>query len=276
MATAGYMERNLAVDGVPYLVENSQYATGFLAVYDNNNLSFVKKMGGPNSYDYAYSAAFSPEKDVYVVGRAGDWANYPIVDQLRAGDTDGRAAAYLAKVSSTGVAQWFKVFDGNDYSSEIGQAVIVAENGDVTASGTFEGDYVKIDGHTFHAPSLPFVYDSRVQPSNYAFSTQRNNIFVATFDKNGTYKWGKAFGSNTKTVEGSTGLDVGADGTVYHTGYVTGPTDFGNGLISTLGTYTYYQAPDGSSRPIPNTDAYKGYMMSLDQNGQLNWVHVYH
>ena len=115
-----------------------------------------------------------------------------------------------------------------------------------------------------------------MQPSNYAFSTQRNNIFVATFDKNGTYKWGKAFGSNTKTVEGSTGLDVGADGTVYHTGYVTGPTDFGNGLISTLGTYTYYQAPDGSSRPIPNTDAYKGYMMSLDQNGQLNWVHVYH
>jgi len=271
IATAGYMEGMLAIDGA-YQFSESRYAGGFIALYKNRQLMWSKKTGEDSGYDYATDVVLGDDGSVYAVGRAGDWSPVTITPPLSV-PIVGRNTAFLVKISASGTPLWARHFDGDDYSSDMAQAVATGPDARVVAAGFFEGSYVQIGGLTLTAPALPKVYDSRVQPSNYAFSVNRDNLFVASYASDGTLEWAKAFGSMTR--DGISGNAVDEAGRTWVTGYVTGDTDFGLGMTPMNGTYTTYRAPDGTYRPIPNRDAFQGFMMVISSSGVIERVHVF-
>lgn len=121
-----------------------------------------------------------------VVDSEGNIYVLGVTDSFGAGDYD----VFVMKLTSTGKLKWFRVIGG--YGEEKSYDMTIGPNG-----------YIYITGHTY----------------SYGAGGD-GDIFLGKLDRDGNIVWFKTLGG--MGWDSGVGVDIGADGFIYLTGFVTG------------------------------------------------------
>lgn len=103
----------------------------------------------------------------------------------------------------------------------------------------------------------------------------KDDVFLAKYDKNGKYLWGKSFGDTS--TQNATQIIVDSADNVILLGRAFGKIDFGDGPRDAVGTDDFFVAkfrPDGSviwSTIFGGVDPDRAERMAIDSNGDV-WV----
>ena len=172
-----------------------------------------------DSAGYVYIAgAFSTSMDF---GPAGQLQHTP----------GGTVEAFLAKIAPSGAPLWAKHFGGSNGTKAAANAVDVDAQGNVTIVGNVAGS-INFGGATFS-------------------STSNQNIFVASFDSNGNYRYSKGFTGSGSSYPNA--MAVNANGDIAFTGLLGGAVTFGGNNLS---------AQDTSDLFVVKLDAMGNHLMS--------------
>jgi autotransporter-associated beta strand protein len=198
---------------------------------------FAFRAGG-TSTDNGQAIATDAAGNVYVTGQfygTVDFDPGPGVYNLAAS-----SGMFVAKYSSSGALCWaYCPGAGTITPSAIGNAVAVAPDGSVYATGYFSGT---ID------------FDPGPGASNLT-SAGSSDIFVVKLDYAGNFVWARAMGG-TGSDEGL-GIAVASDGSVYTTGYFQGTADFD---------------PGSGTQNLPYAGGYDIFVSKLDSGGNYVWA----
>jgi hypothetical protein len=131
---------------------------------------------------------------------------------------------FVAKLNPSGQPIWAKQF-GDALAAQSGKAVAVDGAGNVVVTGDVAGT-INFGGGALTSAGL-------------------TDVFVAAFNQNGAYSWGKLFGDATAQTAG--GVAVDAVGNVVITGDAAGKVNFGGGMLTSAGGSDVYLARFTSS-----------------------------
>jgi hypothetical protein len=209
---------------------------GWLLKWDTNgNYVWAKEITSDN-YITFWSMDVTPSGDIYA---GGDFDGNVDMDP-GAGSfnfADITLDVFIAKYNSSGDFQWAKNYDGV-ITSVIPVSLVANSNGDVIATGTFEG-IVDFDPNAGTTNLTAGQYDS----------------YVMKWTGAGNLDWAVNFG----TTGDDNARDVWVDGNnnVYTTGY----NDMGN-----------VDFDPGAGTQILNSPYGAGYISALDANGNYKWA----
>ncbi len=240
----------------------------FLGKFDSAGNHLWSKTFGGSGDDQAGALAVSPDDEVILTGHFGSSTlNLGGSDLTNAGDVD----VFLAKFNSDGDHVWSVSFGTAD--SENSFAVTVDDSGNILMSGgngdvflaKFDSSGTNLWWHTYGGFPQDWGAGVSVDPSgNIALTGAMSgsvdfggglldhqddaDMYIASFDKNGTHSWSKSFG--TENFENGNAVDTGNDGSIYLVGNFYGQScDFGGGTINVdngLKGVVVKFGPDGS------------------------------
>lgn len=173
----------------------------FLVKYDpGGNVLWAKRAGGI-FWDQATALALDANGDIVMTGSYGfsaDFGNGITLDPPD-GDLD---EIFIAKYNKDGVTLWAKSYGGPGGHWGYGIAADAANRIFVTG-----------------------FFDNRVNfPNNTLFTSGDRDIYVASFNSDGSYRWAQKAGGSQRDE----GLGIAADknGNIFVTGYFTGAANF--------------------------------------------------
>ena len=226
-----------------YLVKRSN-----LNNFDNFN-NWEKEFYSNNGTSKSRGIATDSNGNVFVTGLfqgAIDFdGNYPddIINHNYDGDKNN---AYLVTFDSSGNYLWAKSFgdENNNNTFSEGQGVATDSNGNVVATGVFQGP-IDFDG------------DGTVEIGQNSNDYERD-VYLVKFDSNGTLVWEKSFGDGG-FLDSQRGIGTDSDGNIFLTGMFQGAIDFDG---------------DGRAELGDNYDPSKrhGYLAKFDSNGDYLWA----
>lgn len=216
----------------------------------------------PGSSAAGMSIAVDASANVFVVGRFGGTVDLGGTPSVTASDP---ADIFVASYTSTGTPRWGKGFASSGYDEGLG--VAVDASGNVHLTGRFEGTvdfgggpmtssgmevfvasfdsmgafrWAKEFGAGFGAAvdGKSNVYVTGAFEGSLSFggetldSAGEQDIFVASFDSDGAFRWAKRYGSSTS--EQGLGLAAGA-GSLYVTGFFRDTVAFGGAPLVSAG-----------------------------------------
>ncbi len=133
-------------------------------------------------------------------------------------------------------------------SGDFGNAVATDSSGNVYVTGSFSG-----------------TVDFDPGPRTYNLTSAGNSdVFVAKYSAAGALVWARAMGGASSDY--GQGIAVGADGSVYTTGYFQGTADFDPGS----GTYNLTSAPSSSYIFVSKLDASGNFVWARTMGGAYN------
>ncbi len=253
---AGYFQSTVDFDPGPERAERtsagdpSHPATGasavdiFLAKYDANGEFLWVDAIGDRGADMPHTIKLDHQGNVYATGYFSGLVDFdpsPGTANLAAGI--GRDA-FVAKYSSSGDLLWALAIGDPETSPtaeeswEDGLDLALDESGNVYVTGVFSGT---VD-----------LERSDRNDSEDTFISNARDIFVASYDTVGNYRWGFAIGG--PGPDSGQAIDVGADGTCYVAGFFSDVADFEPGMnrhnVTSAGGwdafFAKYSAADGS------------------------------
>jgi Beta-propeller repeat len=175
-----------------------------------------RSYGGENSEDGS-SVAIDEAADQLVVSGYFDTSADVGTGTLRSlGLTDAFLAAYSA---TDGTPRWSKSFGGTGYDTTAD--VAVDANGNITLVGYFAlfGGAVDFGGGSVE-------------------SHGGADTFIASYKRNGAYRWAVALGGGADDYPNAVAVDSGGNATV--TGYFQGSADFGGPTLTSAGQFDMF------------------------------------
>ena len=185
--------------------------------------SWAKRYGGP-TFDQGFRIASDSAGRLTLAGKLGSGVDFGGGVLPSAGGGDG----FVVSLEADGAHRWSKSFGGSepDHLDAV-NGVAVAPNGRVLVTGGF---------------SLTMELAGVVHES-----AGGDDGFVAALDPEGGALWSKSFGSEGEELFRD--LAVANDGSVWITGAIGGPVDFGGGALdppSLVSAFVAKLAPDGA------------------------------
>ncbi|MFZ5650189.1 MAG: SBBP repeat-containing protein [Bacillota bacterium] len=175
---AGYFSGTADFDPGPddYKLGGSFHGDSFLAKYDSGrNLVWAVKFG--NTSDMPNSFALDREGNIYITGFFRGKADFDPGQDSKYLQGKGNKDCYLAKYSNDGKYLWAIGFGSERDEESI--SVAVDSRGNAYVTGHFSG-YMNLD---------PSGAMAAIQGRGFS-----SDIFVASYDKNGRYRWGLSAG----------------------------------------------------------------------------------
>ena len=224
----------------------------FIASYDNDlRLRWAFRAGGVKD-DFGLGIALDPRGGVYITGSCSD--NSDFRDSILVSPDFRKALVFLVGFTTDGNVRMARGFG----SYGAGTGLAVGPSGNVYMSGYFGG------GINFDNVALS--------------ATGSDAIFLASFDANGTARWGRSAGATTITGGSRRGLAVAVDKdeNVYTTGWVAEATDFGDTVLYAQGIANIflarYDGSNGTFRWLRSTGGANydvGTGVGTDMNGNI-------
>ncbi|MCB0795732.1 MAG: hypothetical protein KDB88_13440 [Flavobacteriales bacterium] len=257
------------------LSPNGTVNNAFIAHFDSlGELDWAFDLGAPWAYLFPSDLKLDGSGNIFLTGSFGTGNNAgidmdpgPGVSELFSFDqTDGNA--FLAKYSGNGIYHWsFRI--GGSANFEGAQGVAVDTNGNATIAGIIESVDVDLDPgpgqFLVHAPN------------------GRQHLFLASYQPDGTFRWGGAAGSGlTGSGSGIYNLTGTTDGGVVATGFLIGgdvDMDLGPGqwLVSDTAAFVIKYTALGELEwfvPLSGSGNYGGEGLSLDRSASDEIVGV--
>ncbi len=202
--------------------------------------AWAKSVGGV-THDQGRAVAVDTRGNVFVTGYFGGSANFNPSGPGGVLTASSNQNIFLAKYDSEGNYIWAKSIGGNGSASAYG--IAVDPRGNIFLTGTFSGT-IDLDPDTgtasFTPAIVPFFRDA----------------FLAKYDSNGRYLWGKSMGGGSDDEGHCVAVDTG--GNVYVSGFHTQSINFNPG--GTGGTLS----PLGGGNDI--------FLAKYDTNGTYLWA----
>lgn len=204
---------------------------------DGRDRDAVIEAGGPTvlwpqrfgSSAHVHVVATDVSGNVFLVGEL----NGPIdFGGGRLEPTTSNADVFVASFDTNGKHRWSRRFAGSD--GAYGRGLAVDGAGNVTIVGWFHG---LVDFGGGPLTSAGFA-----------------DVFIASFDTNGVYRWSKRFGGSGQ--DQATKVAADAQGNIVFTGGGSGPLDFGGG-------------------PLLGSGTFEAFVASFDALGRHRWSHVF-
>jgi len=197
-----------------YKLNGPHFENSFVAKYDSRgNLIWAKGFGNPS--DMPNSVALDGEGNIYITGFFRGRADFDPGPEVKNLQSTSQKDCYLAKYSSEGNYLWAIGF-GSELGGE-SMNLAVDTGGNAYVTGYFKGS-MDID---------PGEGTATIQGSSFSA-----DIFVASYDKNGRYRWG--FSGGGAGQDQGQAVAVDGSGNCYVAGYFEQTTNFGS-LSSTGG-----------------------------------------
>jgi hypothetical protein len=179
----------------------------FLAKYDPAGTFLWAKSFGDAKAQNSFGVAAGADGRVAITGMFAGNMTIGGNQLVSAGATD----AFVAVLDKDGGFLWAKSF--GDTVAQAGKAVAFGPMGEVVIAGDFAGTL------NFGAGKIT--------------SAGATDVFLASFDKNGTLLWGKGFGDVAAQVANALAID--SVGNVVLAASFAGKIDFGSGLLTSAG-----------------------------------------
>ncbi|NET45678.1 DUF4347 domain-containing protein, partial [Okeania sp. SIO2B3] len=222
--TTGYFSGSIDIDGDGNndLTSNGD-EDSYVAKFDSNgNFLFAQNIGGSNE-DRGYGIATDNNGNVWATGYFSGSID---IDGDGNNDlTNGNEDSYVAKFDSNGNFQLAQKIDAARPYNGLG--IATDSNGNVWATGSFFGS-IDIDG----------------DGNNDLTSNGFIDSYVAKFDSNGNFLFGKNIGARTNNDYGY-GIATDSNGNVWTTGYFHDDIDIdsdGNNDLTSNGYFDSYVA----------------------------------
>ncbi len=196
---------------------------GFLAKYDKDgHFLWAKNMGGAG-YDYSNGVAVDGSDNVYVTGYMGilvsDSVNFNPNGSGGMVKLVGGSDVFLAKYDKDGNYLWAKGMGGS--GDDTGVDVAVDDSNNVYVAGHFASGKADFN-----------IGGSSVVLTNAG----KQDVFLAKYDKDGSYLWAKNMGGSSDDY--CSGIAIDGSGNLYMTGYFKSATANFNPAGSGGGTLT--------------------------------------
>lgn len=188
----------------------------FVVKYDPQGNVIWAITGGGEGDDHGYDVVTDANGTIYITGfLTNHWA--PPVCTATFGSlpqfTYSDSIAFVASISSAGVWQWVRTFDGCDAQRD--NDIAVDNQGGVYVTGGFYGQYKEFG---------PVVLSSE---------NNSRDIFVIKYDTSGNFQWVKQVGGERD--DRANGITVGADSMIYITGEFRDEVEFGDDDLNNNG-----------------------------------------
>ena len=180
--------------------------------------AWSKGFGGSAS-EAPFGVAVDGNGNVYIAGLLEGNINFGGSTLGKAGEVE----VFLASFTPGGKHRWSKSFGG--LSKDVAYDVAVDSNGNVYITGSFFSS-INFGGSKLN-------------------SKGKNDIFVASFDSNGKYRWSKRFGGTSN--ESGRGVSADSAGNVYVTGSFSNTINFGGSNLPCKGIYDAFMVSFTSS-----------------------------
>jgi hypothetical protein len=203
VALTGYFQGNLSFGGIGGGLTSLGGHDIFVAKLSSSFFpGWSSRFGDSGSNQYGQGVDVDGAGNVYLCGYFTGTVNFGGANLTSAGGND----IYVAKLSTSGVHQWSKVF--GDAASQHAIKISAGSAGEVYVVGYF-GGVVNFGGGALTSGGL-------------------DDIFLAKFSTTGAFQWASRFGDATSQF----GLSVDNDDThVYMSGQSSGNINFGTGGI---------------------------------------------
>ena len=183
------------------------YQDVFVASFDSGGAYRWANLFGSNSNDGGSDVAVDASGNVYLTGYYGKSMDLGGTSHSCAGGTD----IFVASFSSMGLYRWSK---GLGFpSDDAGRAVALDSAGNVTVAGVFQGT-VNFGG-------------------GLVTSTGARDIFLASYDTSGKFRWAKAYGGTDDEYPNALLIDKA--GNHYLLGDFATTTNLGGGALTSAG-----------------------------------------
>ena len=210
----------------------------FIAKYNaNGNFLWAKNIGGITAESVSTSV-LDAEGNIFIAGTFNDNIDFdpgPGTANLWSSNSNGDI--YFAKYDNNGNYLWAKSMGG--WFSEYCYSMDTDASGNVYLTGGFR-EWADLD------PG----------PGTEYFSGMSSEIFIAKYDKNGSYIWAKSMGGRTLDIGHA--ISVDALGNVYITGLMNDTVDFDPGA--------------GVANLISN-GSFDIFLAKYDNYGNYLWAH---
>lgn len=199
----GWFQNTMTFNGGPVLTSEG-YSDIFLARYTTDGtLLWTKSVGGANT-DVGNDICALPGGGFAVTGCFGDTVEFGPGETL----TSPVNSLFVAEYSATGDLEWVVSVAAINGGLE-GKSICALPDEGVAVTGHFSGTAVFGAG----------------EPNETTLVSMGNNIFVAKYDKTGSFLWARSAGSTYSN--GGYGICAASNGGVAVTGYFTGAAVFG-------------------------------------------------
>lgn len=203
----------------------------FIAKYSaNGDVIWATKAGGSSADEALAIKYYGTDKMLYLTGGFAGNASFGSQNIISTGGKD----VFVTKVDSSGVFQW--AVGAGSTSSEDSRSIALDGGGNAVITGYY------LKNFSFGAFPLP-------TPGN-------EDVFVAKIDKNGSWLWATAAGSNGYEQGYSVTLDN--SGNSYVSGYFTGTANFGGTNLVSSGDRNAFLMKLNSSGVIQFAKAITG------------------
>ena len=285
--------------GTPYKIIDGQQGNGstdiIISKFNSDGSKSFTKLIGTNESDSAFGVSVSKSGDIYVIGRT---LYYNYDGQKSLGSVD----ILLLKLSPDGSKLWSRIIGTPSTDNPIALAVgsdesvyvlgettgnlVGQKNADQKYGGTFDVFLTKVlpsggiswstlvGGSSSDTPTaITTSPDGSVYVTGYTNSSDFDGKvtdafkdgFVVKFNQDGTKVWSKLISTNSHDAVKPNSVKVGADGSIYVAGYVSGvgvnyslPATTLNGEQKTSGVY--------------GTDAF---VVKYNPDGTTPWTSLY-
>jgi len=174
---------------------------------DTNSDMFVAKISSDGIVEWAL-AVLGTDEDVALAVAAEPSGEFVIsgyfrslelnIQNITLENSSTSSDAFVAKFDSNGNIQWAESFGGIDI--EAATSIAIAPDGTITACGYFKSSFIDIDSFN-------------LQNQNPGWSS---DIFIATYDTNGTVNMAKRFGGTGEDI--ATDISIDSNGNIVMVG----------------------------------------------------------
>jgi len=221
-----------------YILPQNSNTESFVWKLDSaGNFVWARHLGG-TSWDRGYAIAIAPDGGVCTTGYFTGTADFdpgPGTFNLTAATTDVQGGIYVSKLDAAGDFVWACTPGGTCDGQ--GYGIAVAPDGSLYTTGHYYG-----------------TADFDPGPGTFSLASSGADIYVWKLTAGGTFAWAGRIGGTEDDM--GYGVAVGADGSVYTTGYFVGTADFD------FGPATYNLTADPSDI----------FVLKLDPAGGLAWA----
>jgi hypothetical protein len=233
----GSFSGNLTIDGTAY---TSADQDGYLIKYDKNGNHKWHRVVQGSGTDQTYTVVIDGSNNVYATGFFNGTADFNLGGTALTKESNGGGDAYIAKYDKDGDLDWVKTFGST--SNDVLASIKMDGKGNLYLGGYFGGSSIDLN------PNSGTDNHDNVESSG-------SDAFIVKLDKDGNYRWGKNFGSDSNIEVGH--MDINRNGDAYLVGKYLGTVDF-----------------DPSSATTSHaTSTTTGYISSFDKDGGFRWVH---